>query len=220
MTMMMKKYRERIEAGGTLDIQHPGRYFHMLKSLSPVDLYFIKSERVSDEARDVTAGIWFEPESDFERVRISNGEPYAVTVEFILSGGRAGWTAPPPSTDEYRVALDGLPASAMAYTEVVDLGENWGACVMGVLFGGLASAGATLAIFSGNSYGPPATLTKVCQGQGYNGTAFIAAAGTSAHFSSARPTGRYVVARYANGSTPQSGPSGALELHIHRNVTA
>lgn len=220
MTMMMKKYRERIEAGATLDIQHPGRYFHMLKAVSPVNLDFMKNERVSDEAREVTAGIWFEPQSDFDRVRLSNPEPYAVNVEFLLSGGRAGWSLPPPSSEIFRASLDGLPASTSGYTEVVDLGDDWGSCVLGVIFGGLASAGASLSIFCGDSYGVPSSLSKVANGQGYNGVAFVTSAGTSQHISSCRPTGRYVAGRYVNGATPQTGPANYVELHVHRNVTA
>ena len=218
MTMMMKKYRERIEAGATLDIQHPGRYFHMLKAVSPVNLDFMKNERVSDEAREVTAGIWFEPQSDFDRVRLMNPEAYPVTVEFLLSGGRCGWMVPPPSCFTSVVPLDGMAVSASITSDVIDLGDDWGSCVLALQAELTASAGGAMSVWCAD------VITmfekRMCLGQGYQGVAYTNTSGSNHHISSLRPTGRFLQAQFNNGSSIQSGPNKRLMLHVLRNVTA
>lgn len=216
--MMMKKYRERIEAGATLDIQHPGRYFHMLKAVSPVNLDFMKNERVSDEARDVTAGIWFEPQNDFDRIRMTNPELYPVTVEFLVSGGRCGWSMPPPSCETYTVGLAGTPASVSVSGDVIDLGDDWGACVL-TLQCDLLVAGAGGSMYLNCSQFLHMGSSALGVGQGYNGVAYTVVSGTNHHVSSIRPTGRYVRQGFTNGANPQTGPA-RMQLHVMRNVTA
>lgn len=215
---MIRKYKEIIAAGAILEVEHPGRYFSLLRAVSPVDVEFMRDYRVSDEAREVEAGLWCEPEGGFDRVRVKNLATYPVFVEFLLSRGRAGWSLPPPSCVTETTALAGLAASAVASTNVIDLGEDWASCVLGAQADLLvAGAGGSMSITCDDS--PSMALQRLACGIGYSNVAYVVVSGTNHHISSIRPTGRYVRGNFTNGANPQTGPARFM-LHVMRNVTA
>lgn len=217
--MVMKKYRENIAAGQMLEVEHPGAYFMLLRSVSPVDVEFMRDYRVRDSAVEIEAGLWYEPPDGYDRVRVWNRMAYDVTVEFLLSHGRAGWAMPPPSCHTEVTSLSGLAASAVTPSGVFDLGEDWAACVLTAQVEDLtASAGGSLAIYCSDV--PAMANMRLCVGQGHTSLAYIATSSTNHHLPSMRPTGRYVRARFQNGATAQAIGTARLALHIMRNLTA
>lgn len=217
--MTMKKYRETIAAGGMLEIEHPASFFSLLRAVSPVDVEFLKDYRVADRAESMTAGLWYEPETDFDRVRLWNGEDYGVTVEFLVSRGRSGWSMPPPSCMTIEVGASGLAPNQTVVAGPVDLGEDWASCVLTAQVDGLtASAGGNMQVLCSDS--PAMVGARLAVGQGFSGVAYIVTSTTNHHMSSLRPTGRYARASYYNGSVAQPAGQSRLMLHVMRNVTA
>lgn len=215
--MTMKKYRERIEAQSVIEVEHPGSYFTMLRAVSPVDVEFLKDYRITDAAIDVQAGLWFEPEQPFDRVRISNKTPYPVIVEFLLSFGRSGWQVPPPSVSVYSKDIGGLGGGLTMPGDWVDLGEEFASAVITAQFYGTVSAGS---LFFVQCSPDMITDYRVAVGQGWSGGAVLAT-GTlaSAHISSLRAVSRYVRVNFTNGPTIQAAGSREV-LTVMRNVTA
>lgn len=217
--MTMKKYRETIAAGSMLEIEHPASFFTLLRAFSPVDVEFLKDYRVADRAEQMVAGLWFEPEGGFDRVRVWNSEAYDVTVEFLLSRGRSGWSMPPPSCHTDIISLSGVAASAVVPSGVFDLGDDWAAVVLTAQVEELtASAGGSLAIYCSDV--PAMANQRLCVGQGHTTLAYVATSSTNHHLPSMRPTGRFVRARFANGATPQAVGTARMALHVMRNLTA
>ena len=141
--MTMRKYRESVPAGGTLQFEHPGSFFKVLRTAFPINVEFVRDFRPVDHANEIDSGMWYEPVSDFDSVRITNTGPRAQDVEFLLSRGRAGIDAPElglptlimeagvnPVTPGGSVAgwvsgdPVGLSPSAVV-TAVFDLGPHW-----------------------------------------------------------------------------------------------
>ena len=215
--MTMKKYRETIAAGGMLEIEHPASFFSLLKAVSPVNVEFLKDYRVADQAEQMVAGLWFEPATEFDRVRIWNPEAYDVTVEFLVSFGRSGWSLPSPSCQTIRTDLDGLAASAGATSTVIDLGDDWAACVLTLQAELTASAGGSMSLWCSDAV----TMfeRRMCVGQGYQGVAYTATSTSNHHLSSLRPTGRFLQAQFNNGATAQAAGKRMI-LSVMRNVTA
>lgn len=217
--MTMKKYRETIAAGGMLEIEHPASFFTLLRAVSPLSVEFLKDYRVADRAEQMVAGLWFEPEVDFDRVRLWNGESYEVTVEFLLSKGRSGWSLPPPSCMTLETSASGVAANQTVVAGPVDLGEDWASCVLTAQVDGLvASSGGNMQVLCADY--STMTGSRLAVGQGFSGVAYTVTTTTNHHMSSLRPTGRFVRASYYNGSVAQPAGSARLMLHVMRNVTA
>lgn len=206
--MTTTKYRESVQASGVLEIEHPGRYFTMLRAVSPVDIEFMRDYRVQDTAEAVEPGLWIEPDGGFDRVRVRNLEPYAMTVEFILSDGRVGWTAPPPSVEKYVSDLSGAAPSAFVRSAVLDLGEEWASVTMAVMAIGMtASAGSVLSIRCADDVGMTGQTLAVGKSAALT-QAYLSFGSVTAYMSAMTPTARYVRAEYQNGATLQG--AGAL----------
>lgn len=200
--MTMKKYRETIAAGGMLEIEHPASFFTLLRAVSPLNVEFLKDYRVADRAEQMVAGLWFEPEVEFDRVRLWNEESYEVTVEFLLSKGRSGLQQIPQSQNVV-VELGNMLASEVATSPYFDLGEDWANATVSLLFMGTASAGQFMQIQClGN--GKPA---RPALGRGFNGIAQSNTSASTVQLSSYMPSDRLVRAWFQNGATVQSATS-------------
>ena len=215
--MTTTKYRESVQASGVLEIEHPGRYFTMLRAVSPVDLAFMREYRVQDTATGVEAGLWIEPMGGYDRVRVSNPEPYPVTVEFVLSDGRVGWSAPAPSVQKYMFDLSGVAASAFVRGPVIDLGEEWASVSFSAfLLGVTASAGSVLSIRCADSDAMIEKSLAVSAFEAYV-QAYQTYGSTNGYMSAMVPTGRYVQVEYQNGATVQ-GAGGKMGFIVTRNL--
>lgn len=92
--MTMRKYKESFAAGATLQFEHPGGFFRVLRTAFPINVEFVRDFRPVDRADGIDSGMWYEPVQDFDSVRITNAGPRAADIEFLISRGRAGIEAP------------------------------------------------------------------------------------------------------------------------------
>lgn len=214
--MTTTKYRESVQASGVLEIEHPGRFFTMLRAVSPVDVEFMRDYRIADAATGVEPGLWIEPDGGFDRVRVRNLEPYPMTVEFILSDGRVGWTAPPPSVEKYVSDISGTAASAFVRGAVLDLGEEWASVTMALMAVGLtASAGSVLSIRCSDDQAMTNTTLAVGKSAALT-QAYMSFGSVTAYMSAMTPTARYVRAEYQNGATVQ-GAGATMRFVVARH---
>lgn len=216
--MTMKRYRENVQAGGMIEVMHPGSFFTLMESISPVDVEFMSENRVTDQAREMVPGLWFEPEKHFEAIRIWNREAYDVTVSFLVSYGRSGWNSPPPTVISRETSVANIAASAVVYGDVIDLGVDWAACVAWFQADGMtASAGGYLTARCADT--PAMTAERIMVGQGVNSSAFVTLGGSTVQIGNMRPTGRYMRAQIVNGATAQ-GANARFLSYVGRNMTA
>lgn len=214
--MTMEKYSEIVGAGGMLEIEHPGSFFTLLRSAVPLDVEFVTDFRVSDSAKSMVPGLWFEPEKRFDKVRLWNRTGRDVKAEFLVSFGRSGWMPPPPSIEIVELDAANLPASISVASPWLYLGEHFSDVLLTATFAGVASTGGQFGIqcsIDGN-----ASNARNAVGAGFNGVANVSIAGFVG-IGTSRPLFPYVRLVVINGTTVQSaGAKG--NMIVMRNASA
>lgn len=213
----MKRFSQLMPAGVPVEFDYPARSFTLLSCITPVDVRFGTGSQTQEVAEGMTPGLWYEAETPFRKVVITSQVDQMVS--FLVSMGRSGWNQPPVTTEKHQLLIDGMAASATIHSPTIDLGDEWGSCLMHAFFAGTASAGAVLAIVCGDQMGGGASLPRAAS-TGGTGTAYIVTGSSTQTIGGARPIGRYVALRFINGATIQSGPSNNVIFQVHRNVTA
>lgn len=218
--MTMRKYKESFAAGATLQFEHPGGFFRVLRTAFPINVEFVRDFRPVDRADGIDSGMWYETAGEFDSVRITNTGPRAQDVEFLLSRGRAGIDAPevglptlvmeagvnpvtPGGSVPGWVSGDIASLAASGSVSVIfDLGPHWdryGMAAVAVTPNGPSSGLNAVQVFGSDSTAYDFTKRLGhAFGTGWTATHSNLTTANGPMQSNVRPSGRYLIIQAAN----------------------
>jgi len=80
--------RQIVNAGQTMPLNWPGKYFQVFESYAPIDVRFFHAGRVVYVAEQMDAGFYVTPDGGFDRVEIVSATQQAIKVG--ISDGTGG----------------------------------------------------------------------------------------------------------------------------------